>query len=103
MQAIMVVYMDITDPSWIDAYFDTVSQPFAEYGAVSIAGSRCISRLEGTMKEPDRLAIISFPSMHAIHAFMSDERYQPFRKARVQGTKKEMFIFENAVAGGQLV
>lgn len=103
MQAIMVVYMDITDPSWIKSYFEAVPQLLAEYGAVSIAGSRCISRLEGEMKEPDRIAIVSFPSMDAVHAFMSDEHYQPFRKAREQGAKTEIFVFENAVADGQLV
>jgi uncharacterized protein (DUF1330 family) len=103
MQAIMVVYMDITDPSWIKSYFAEVPKILAAYGAVSIAGSRRISRIEGTMKAPERMAIFSFPSLDAIDAFMNDENYKPFREARVQGSKSEIFVFENAVAGSALV
>ncbi len=103
MAAIMVVYMDITDSSWTQTYFAAVPAIMGEYGGVSIAGGREISRLEGDMKIPERIAVISFPSRDAIKRFMNDPRYLPFRAAREAGARSEIFVFENAVADGKLV
>jgi uncharacterized protein (DUF1330 family) len=95
--------MKILDDSWIESYFATVPAILAEYGGISIAGGREIMHIEGRMPAPDRMAILSFPSLKAIEQFMADERYQPFRQQREQGAASEIFAFENAVTGGELV
>ena len=101
MFAMMVVCMNITDPSWISAYFAEVPKIFAEYGGVSIAGSRQVASLEGSPS--DRMAVLSFPSLEAITAFMQDARYQSFRKTRERGARTDIFVFENGVVQGELV
>ena len=97
--AMMVIYMNIEDPSWIEPYFQVVPGLLEEYGAVSVGASRRISSIEGELKAPDRMAILSFPSMEKLQAFWVDERYQPFKEMRVKATKSEIFVFENPVTG----
>lgn len=97
--AMMVIYMDITDPSWVEPYFQVVPGILEEYGAVSVGASRRVASIEGDWKAPERMAVISFPSMEKLHAFMADARYQPYKQAREKGAKTQIFVFENAVAG----
>ena len=103
MSAVMIVYMRITDSSWIEPYFAAVPALLAEYGAVSIAGAREIFQVEGVLPVPDRIAAFTFPSLDAIHRFLGDERYQANRAARERGSYSDIFIFENAVTSGELV
>ena len=103
MAARMVVYMNISDDSWVELYFAAVPAIFAEYGGVSLAGSRAIRQVEGTGPTPQRMAVLSFPSLAAIDAFMADARYQKFRRLREQGATSEIFVFDNAVTDGGLV
>ena len=103
MPAVMIVYMRIERADWIERYFAEVPKLLAEYGAVSIAGARAIFQVEGAMPAPDRIAVFTFPSLDAIHAFLADERYQIHRTARTGGSSSEIFIFENAVTNGQLL
>lgn len=100
--AMMVIYMDITDPSWVEPYFKVVPGLLEEYGAVNVGASRRISSIEGDWKAPERMAILSFPSMEKLKGFMADERYRPYKQAREKGAKTQIFVFENAVAGPKL-
>lgn len=103
MTVLMIVRMTIYDTGWIESYFAAVPRILADHGAKSIAGSRNITKLEGNEDStPDRVAILSFPSMEAVNAFMTDERYRPFRTARQRGATAEVLVFENAVIEGEL-
>lgn len=103
MAVLMVVRMTVTDPGWIEPYFAAVPAILADYGATSMAGSRHVTRIEGEGDDvPNRMAILSFPTMAAVDAFMADDRYQPFRTARQQGSIAEILVFENAVRDGAL-
>jgi len=99
----MVVSMDIVDDAWMAPYFAVVPGILEEYGARQIAGAKDVRRIEGEGAAPQRMAIFSFPSIAAVDAFMADERYRPFRKAREIGAISDIFIFENAVNEGQFV
>ena len=99
----MVVFMTIHDEAWTRPYFEHVPAILADYGAVSVAGSREITRLEGVLPTPDRAAVLSFPSMEAVDRFMADDRYQAFRRSREGGAASEIFAFPNAVTAGELV
>ena len=103
MSVIMVVLMTIRDEGWTKSYFEHVPAILAEYGAVSVAGSRDVRRLEGSLAVPDRAAVINFPSMDAVDRFMADERYQAFRRSRESQAASEIFVFPNAVIDGELV
>lgn len=103
MAAIMIISMNISDANWMERYFVEVPPLLAEYGAETLAGSRRIQRIEGEAPIPDRMAVMSFPSIDAIERFMADERYRPFKAARHAGSDTEIFIFENAVKAKELV
>ena len=100
---IMLVSMTFRDMGWIEHYFAEVPKLLAEHGAVSLAGGRAIRRIEGEGAVPDRMAVLSFPSMAAVDAFMADPRYRPFREAREQGARSDIFVFPNGVVAGELV
>ena len=102
MAALMIIYMNITDDAWMEGYSAEVPKLLAEYGAETVAGSRRVQRIEGAMPEPDRMAVLRFPSVDAIERFMADERYQPWRRERQRGATAEIFVFENAVKRGEL-
>ncbi len=103
MSALMIIYMSISDDSWMEPYFADVPKLLDEYGAVTVAGARRIERIEGAMPVPDRMAVLRFPSMDAITGFMADPRYRDHRDARHRGSSAEIFAFENAVKDGELV
>ena len=103
MAALMVVSMTISDESWTERYFAEVPKLLAEYGAVSVAGARDIRRVEGVAPAPDRMAVLSFPSLAAIDRFLADERYQTYRTSRERGSASHIFVFENAATCGELV
>lgn len=103
MAAVMIVSMTILDESWIAPYFAAVPAILAEYGAVSLAGSRDVRRIEGDGPPPERMAVLTFPSLDALDRFMADERYRPYRAMREAGSRSEIFVFENAVTDGALV
>lgn len=101
--AFMIVYMDITDPSWMEQYFKDVPALLAEHGGVQIAGGRQIVRVEGSIPIPDRIAIFRFSSLAAAEDFMKDERYQNHRANRRQGSSSQILILESAPPTGALV
>ena len=99
MSAVMIVSLSVDDPAWMHAYFEAVPELLAEYGGVTLAGSRRIARIEGEGAIPDRMAVMRFPSVEAIEAFMADARYRPYRDARQAGARAQIFAFENGVTG----
>lgn len=103
MTAFMVVRMNISEQGWIDRYFAEVPRLLAEYGGVSVAGAREVRRVEGEGPVPDRVAVLSFPSVEAIDRFLADPRYQVHRAERQAGSASDIVVFENSVTGGELV
>lgn len=103
MSAMMVVYMDILDEAWVAPYLAEVPDILSRHGAVCVAASREVRRIEGAMLPPERMAIFRFPSLEAIDRFMADESYRPLRDAREAGAASRIFIFENAVTGSTLI
>ncbi|WP_206243661.1 DUF1330 domain-containing protein [Novosphingobium terrae] len=102
MEAFLVIAMDIKDDAWLAPYFDTVPDLLAEYGAVWVAASRHITRVEGEKPGPvpDRVAILRFPSRAALDSFFADPRYAPFRAMRLAGSDADLFAFESKSEAG---
>jgi uncharacterized protein (DUF1330 family) len=102
VSALMLVRMNITDRAWLKPYSEAVAEILADHGAVSVAFSRDVRAVEGDGAVPERMAIFAFPSIDAVHAFMADERYLPWRELRQAGAEAEILAFENEVTGGPL-
>lgn len=103
MAAIMVIDMVIGDDVWEETYFAAVPSLLAEYGAFVLAGSRAVHCIEGDGAPPDRVAVLSFPSLDAVDRFMDDQRYAPFRQLREAGARSRILVFDNAVRDSALV
>ena len=96
MAAYMVVYLNLSDPSWVPDYIQNVPAILRSYGGEYVAVSGPIKRLEGDMPVPTQIAIFSFPSQEAIEKFMADPRYKPYKDARIKGSSANVFMFDNA-------
>lgn len=92
----MVVHLTMLDASWLPAYLANVPAIISSHGGEFVAVSGPVARLEGDLPVPGQMGILSFPSMEAIEAFLSDERYQPFKEARNKGANVSIFAFEHA-------
>lgn len=103
MSAIMIVCMTMQDDGWTQSYFAEVPALLADYGARQLSGGRGVELLEGEGPAPDRAAVFEFPNSTAAHRFMADPRYQPYRAERLAGSRSNIYLFENALAFGQLV
>lgn len=103
MTAIMVLDMTIIDDAWLGPYFAAVPSLLAEHGAVVLAGSRTVRCIEGGGASPDRVVVLSFPSLDAIDRFMDDRRYAPFRELREAAARSRILVFDNAVQAGALL
>jgi len=102
-EAFMIVYMNVSDASWMKTYFADVPTLLAEYGATQLAGGKRVIRAEGDLSIPERIAIFRFPSIAAAEAFMEDERYRPYRDSRRRGSSSQILLLENAAVVGALV
>lgn len=98
MSVLMVAFMHISDRTWMKAYLDNVPKILAEHGGRPIARSKEVFRVEGNEASvPDRVTILSFPSIEAAEAFLADPRYEPYHEQRLSGSRSEIMMFENAL------
>jgi uncharacterized protein (DUF1330 family) len=98
MSVLMVAIMHISDKTWMKSYLENVHEILAEHGGRSVARSKDVLRVEGHEGPlPDRVTILSFPSMQAAEAFLADPRYEPYHKQRLSGSTSEILMFENAL------
>lgn len=98
MSVLMVATTRISDKAWMKSYIENVPKILAEHGGRTVARSTDIVRIEGEEGPvPDRVAILSFPSIAAAEAFMADPRYHPYHALRLSGSVSEILMFENAL------
>jgi uncharacterized protein (DUF1330 family) len=91
MPAYAVVELNLKDPSWIEGYVPPVRALIEKRGGRIIARAFEYEQLEGE-RHPDAIVLIEFPSMDAARAFYSDPEYQPHLKARLAGSRGELFL-----------
>ena len=101
MTAVMIVLMDIDDPTWLPPYADAVPPLLEEYGARALAAGRSVEIIEGIRGTPDRVAVFEFPDLAALRQFMADPRYAPHRAAREAGARSEIMILDNEISGSR--
>lgn len=95
MTAYMVVTLDVHDPSWVKEYMAVVPGIYADYGGKRIASSGPVSVVEGDAPVPQTMILFTFPTEKAIHDFLADPAYAPWKEMRIKGAKTTIWTFEN--------
>lgn len=93
MAAYLFVTIKAHDLVWAEAYQANVPTIMQRHGGEFLAVSDHVKRYEGTGPNPDRAALMTFPSMEAVEAFVADPDYAPYRASRLAASSGDAFAF----------
>ncbi len=96
----MAAYLLVTitlqdDQAWREAYQKAVPAIIESFGGEYCvrSGGHEVALLEGDGPNPDRVALLRFPSMEAARGFANSEAYRPFKEARMAASSATMIAF----------
>lgn len=93
MAAYLIADIEVTDPEVYAEYTALAAAAVERYGGrVLVRGGRRVS-LEGQW-EPDRLALVEFPSMAQAHAFYESAEYQKAARIRQASACSRLLLVE---------
>jgi uncharacterized protein (DUF1330 family) len=87
-----VVEINMKDDSWIPDYLKQVTLLVHQHGGKYLARTPKIEKLEGERQPPHFFVIIEFPSHEAANAFYTSAEYQPYLRARQQGSSSDLVL-----------
>ena len=88
----LIAQVKVTNDSWIPEYAQKVHAMVHRHGGKYLSRSSSITAIEGDPPDVDMVALIEFPSMDALQAFINDPEYAPFAKARQDGTNSRFLV-----------
>jgi uncharacterized protein (DUF1330 family) len=98
----LIAQVKITDDSWIPEYAAKVPDIIHRHGGSYLSRSANITRVEGDQSDLDLVAIVEFPDMESLRAFVSDPDYEPFRAARQNGAHSQLFAIDSTDVAGAI-
>lgn len=102
MAHFLIAQVKVNDDSWIPDYAAKVHDIAHRHGGKYLSRSGAITALEGDAPDVDLVAIIQFPSMEALQAFVADPEYAPYAKARQDGTNSQFFAIDSSDVAGTI-
>ena len=102
MPVFMIAEVKVTDDSWIPDYAAKVHDIVHKHGGKYLSRSGSIMPLEGKPTDLTLLALLQFPTLEAVKAFVNDPAYAPFAKARQGGTVSTLYAIDDTDAAGTI-
>jgi uncharacterized protein (DUF1330 family) len=102
MAVFLIANVKVTDESWIPEYAAKVHDIVAKHGGRYLSRSANIRTLEGEAPDTTLIALVQFPSMEALEAFVNDPQYAPFAKARQAGSNSRFYAIDDTDAAGSI-
>lgn len=102
MAAFLIANVKVTDEGWIPDYAARVHDIAAKHGGQYLARSGNLIALEGPAPDLTLIALIQFPSMEALHAFVEDPDYAPFAAARKAGSVSHFVAIDDTDLAGAI-
>lgn len=96
MAGYLIVELDYTDASWVEAYSREVPPLIAAHGGRYLVRSTRAEHIEGDRPPSFITAILEFPTLAAVKAFLDSEEYGPYRDARRAAATTRMLGLEGA-------
>jgi uncharacterized protein (DUF1330 family) len=99
MAAYLIVEHTITDAAKFEEYRVKVGPMIARHGGRYITKGGSHKVLETARRPPDRVVIIEFPDISALHAWYNSAEYQPLialRQSAVDMDKETLITLEGA-------
>ncbi len=102
MPVFLIANVKVTDESWIPEYAANVHDIVAKHGGKYLSRSANIRTLEGGEPDTTVIALVQFPSMDALEAFLKDPEYAPFAKARQAGSISRFYAIDDTDVAGSI-
>lgn len=98
----IIAQVKVNDDSWIPEYAAKVHDIVHKHNGKYLARSGNITTIEGSEPDVDMVAIVEFPNMEDIRAFMADPDYASFAKARQDGTDSRLMAIDSTDVAGTI-
>lgn len=102
MTHFLLAQLKVNDDAWIPEYAANVHDIVHKHGGKYLTRSGNITTLEGDNPQPDLIAILEFPDMESLQAFVSDPEYAPYAAARQAGTQSHFMALDASDAAGTI-
>lgn len=102
MAAYLIADVKITDDSWVPGYAAVVHDIAAKHGGKYLSRSANIKTIEGEALDNTLIALIQFPSLEALQAFVDDPEYAPYAEARQKGSVSNFHVIDDTDIAGTI-
>lgn len=100
MTAFLIAEVEVTDDAWVPDYAAAVHDIAARHGGRYLSRSGNIKTLEGLDTGSTLIALIEFPDMGSLQAFVDDPDYAPHAEARKAGSKSHFRAIDDTDIAG---
>ncbi len=102
MAVYLIADVKITDDAWVPDYAANVHDIVHKHGGKYLSRSGNITNLEGEPLDTTLIALLEFPSMEALQAFINDPAYAPYGKARQEGSVSKFNAIDDTDLAGTI-
>lgn len=102
MAVYLIADVKVTDDAWIPDYAANVHDIVHSYGGKYLSRSGNITTIEGEGLETTLVALIEFPSMEAVQAFVNDPAYTKYLQARQAGSISRLHVIDDTDVAGTI-
>ncbi len=102
MAAYLIANVKVTNESWIPEYAAKVHGIAAKHGGRYLSRSGNVRAIEGERPDTTLVALLQFPSLGAIEAFVNDPEYAPFARARQAGSVSLLYAIDDTDLAGAI-
>jgi uncharacterized protein (DUF1330 family) len=102
MTVYMIADIKVTDDKWVPSYAASVHDLVHKHGGKYLARSGNVQTLEGKPLDTSLIALLAFPSVQAVQAFLSDPKYAPFAAARQRGSESRFQLIDDTDLAGTI-
>jgi uncharacterized protein (DUF1330 family) len=102
MTVYVIADVEVTDEAWIPDYAQKVHNIVHKHGGKYLARSGNIEVLEGEPLATTLIALLEFPNVEAVKAFVTDPEYAPFGSARQAGSNSRFQMIDDTDVAGTI-
>lgn len=102
MAAFLIADVKIIDESWTEEYAAVVHDIAHKHGGKYLSRSSNITTIEGKGLDTTLIALLEFPTMEALYAFVEDPAYAKYRKARIAGSISRFHVIDDTDSAGTI-
>ncbi len=98
----LIAQVKVNEDAWIPEYAASVHALVEKHGGKYLSRSGNITKIEGDRCDADLVAVLQFPSMESLQAFLADPDYAPFAAVRRAGTDSQIIAIDATDIAGTI-